>query len=288
MNTSFSKKRYIAEVNQKLEERYLSDKIKFVLNEQDKEYENRLKRRKIKSEFLSKYPGCFESLTFYNDGTFRDPKDIDTVYYSNGQYKTPQGKGTYSCVWTEDATGNRKKEIKRGAITNSTYPYIDQFFSGKTNNSNVGPLASNPQFSSSEPEVKTGESKPAKKIYNSAKDIKTSTEEGVRTIKNDPYEYKLIKCVWHFRKGPKNVKDWKSLANNQEAKNILNSKFPNDIKDCPKSTSSAYQSQDSEIDPKYQDTPSPASSASPTTSKDVFRKAMSNVPDYPKPDEKVY
>lgn len=34
MNTSFSKKRYIAEVNQRLEERYLSDKIKFVLNEQ--------------------------------------------------------------------------------------------------------------------------------------------------------------------------------------------------------------------------------------------------------------
>jgi len=279
MNTSFSKKRYIAEVNQRLEERYLSNKI--TIEEQttpipgyNAPMDTQLNVGKLNlsdNDWL-KYPCVTEmknkkkikSDDGYHTYHFSDQTGLYLIFYSNGLVLSKISKES-------------KTQRNNFCCVNGTIKYGADCLK-QSENQSLSPGS----------EVKTGESKPAKKLYNSAKDIKSSTEEGVRTIKNDPYEYKLIECVWHFRKGPKNVKDWKSLANNQEAKNILNSKFPNDIKDCPKSTSSAYQSQDSEIDPKYQDTPSPASSASPTTSKDVFRKAMSNVPDYPKPDEKVY
>jgi len=46
----------------------------------------------------------------------------------------------------------------------------------------------------------------------------------------------------------KNILNWKTLANNQKAIDYLNSKFPDDIKNCPKPTSPAYQAQDN-LDP---------------------------------------
>jgi len=50
-------------------------------------------------------------------------------------------------------------------------------------------------------------------------------DSGELRIPGDPYTYKLIDGVWHT-KGQK-IKDWKSLANDKEALDILNKTFPN-------------------------------------------------------------
>jgi len=50
-------------------------------------------------------------------------------------------------------------------------------------------------------------------------------DSGELKIPGDPYTYKLINGVWHT-KGQK-IKDWKSLANDKEALDILNKTFPN-------------------------------------------------------------
>ena len=53
-------------------------------------------------------------------------------------------------------------------------------------------------------------------------------DSGELRIPGDPYTYKLINGIWHT-KGQK-IKDWKSLANDKEAIEILNKKFPSFVK----------------------------------------------------------
>lgn len=55
---------------------------------------------------------------------------------------------------------------------------------------------------------------------------------GIYTTKGDPYQYKVVGCVW-YTKGKK-ITNWKSLGGNQRAIDILDGRFPNARKDCKK------------------------------------------------------
>ena len=55
-------------------------------------------------------------------------------------------------------------------------------------------------------------------------------DPGIYTTKGDPYQYKIVDCVW-YTKGKK-ITDWKSLEDNQKATDILDGRFPNARKKC--------------------------------------------------------
>lgn len=57
-------------------------------------------------------------------------------------------------------------------------------------------------------------------------------EEGVYTTPGDPYQYKVIECVWHAKGGPNNIQEWKSLAGNENASKILDGRYPEAKKGC--------------------------------------------------------
>jgi len=59
-----------------------------------------------------------------------------------------------------------------------------------------------------------------------------SVSNGIYTTKGDPYQYKIVNCVW-YTKG-KSITDWKSLEDNQKATDILDERFPNARKKCKK------------------------------------------------------
>ena len=64
-------------------------------------------------------------------------------------------------------------------------------------------------------------------------------EDGAYTTPGDPYQYKVVKCVW-FTKSWKNrgkiISDWISLSNNQKAITILDGRFPDARKNCSGNT----------------------------------------------------
>ena len=64
-------------------------------------------------------------------------------------------------------------------------------------------------------------------------------EDGAYTTPGDPYQYKVVECVW-FTKSWKNrgkiISDWISLANNQKAITILDGRFPDARKNCSGNT----------------------------------------------------
>jgi hypothetical protein len=64
---------------------------------------------------------------------------------------------------------------------------------------------------------------------NSSSD-ENSVSNGIYTTKGDPYQYKIVDCVW-YTKGKK-ITDWKSLKDNQKAIDILDGRFPNARKKC--------------------------------------------------------
>lgn len=53
-------------------------------------------------------------------------------------------------------------------------------------------------------------------------------EDGAYTTAGDPYQYKVIDGVWHTKGGrpPKVIQNWVSLANNTQAQDILDKRFP--------------------------------------------------------------
>ena len=53
---------------------------------------------------------------------------------------------------------------------------------------------------------------------------------GIYRTKGDPYQYKIIDCVW-YTKG-KSITNWKSLEDNQTANDLLDARFPNARKNC--------------------------------------------------------
>jgi hypothetical protein len=64
---------------------------------------------------------------------------------------------------------------------------------------------------------------------NSSSD-ENSVSNGIYTTKGDPYQYKIVNCVW-YTKGKK-ITDWKSLEDNKDATGILDGRFPNARKKC--------------------------------------------------------
>jgi hypothetical protein len=64
---------------------------------------------------------------------------------------------------------------------------------------------------------------------NSSSD-ENSVSNGIYTTKGDPYQYKIVDCVW-YTKG-KAITDWESLKDNKEATDILDGRFPNARKKC--------------------------------------------------------
>ncbi len=71
---------------------------------------------------------------------------------------------------------------------------------------------------------------------NSSSNVNT-VSNGIYTTKGDPYQYKIVNCVW-YTKSLKNrgkiIKDWKSLEGNEDANKILDGRFPNARKKCKK------------------------------------------------------
>ena len=59
-----------------------------------------------------------------------------------------------------------------------------------------------------------------------------SVSNGIYTTKGDPYQYKIVDCVW-YTKG-KAITDWESLDDNKNATDILDGRFPNARKNCNK------------------------------------------------------
>jgi len=60
-----------------------------------------------------------------------------------------------------------------------------------------------------------------------------SVSNGIYRTKGDPYQYKIVGCVW-YTKGKK-ITDWASLEGNQNATNILDGRFPGARKKCESS-----------------------------------------------------
>jgi hypothetical protein len=73
---------------------------------------------------------------------------------------------------------------------------------------------------------------------------------GIYTTKGDPYQYKIVNCVW-YTKGKKII-DWKSLENNQKATDILDGRFPNARKKCKETKPG-----ETKVDSKINSTPTP-------------------------------
>jgi hypothetical protein len=221
MNTSFSKKRCIAEVNQRIEERYFSNKIKFVLNEQAATADN--------------WPEKYNCVKGFSDGKRYNLEDGSAsylirgvFYYSNGRAYSPEHKRTFSY----ECNGNDIRHTANGIQKGEEAAGAGAAGAGAAGAGAAGAGAA-------------GARAPR---YNSQNDPNFKLDGTTRTIQKDPYQYKLINCVWHFRRGPKRTKEWTSLANDQKSIDYLNSKFPDDIKNCPKPTSPVYQAQDN-LDP---------------------------------------
>ena len=64
-----------------------------------------------------------------------------------------------------------------------------------------------------------------------------SVSNGIYTTKGDPYQYKVVDCIWYTKSREnrgKIIKDWKPLDGNQNATNILDGRFPKARKGCEK------------------------------------------------------
>ena len=60
-------------------------------------------------------------------------------------------------------------------------------------------------------------------------------EDGVYTTPGDPYQYKVVKCVWYtksWKNRGKIIKDWISLESNKKATDILDGRHPDARKNC--------------------------------------------------------
>jgi hypothetical protein len=64
-------------------------------------------------------------------------------------------------------------------------------------------------------------------------------EDGAYTTPGDPYQYKVVKCIWQtksWKNRGKIIKDWISLENNKKATDILDGRHPDARKNCGNTT----------------------------------------------------
>jgi hypothetical protein len=102
-------------------------------------------------------------------------------------------------------------------------------------------------------------------------------EDGVYTTPGDPYQYKVVECVWYtksWKNRGKIIKDWISLANNKKATDILDGRHPDARKNCngnttpqPVVTTGSTSTQDV-VNQQYGVTPQPNAQAEVQTTND--------------------
>jgi hypothetical protein len=83
-------------------------------------------------------------------------------------------------------------------------------------------------------------------------------EDGAYTTPGDPYQYKVVKCVWYtksWKNRGKIIKDWISLESNKKATDILDGRHPDARKNCNGNT-----------------TPQPVVTTGSTTTQDVVNQ----------------
>jgi hypothetical protein len=102
------------------------------------------------------------------------------------------------------------------------------------------------------------------KDYKKNRDNDTSTDDntesnGIYTTKGDPYQYKIVDCVWYTKSlenRGKIIKEWTPLDGNQDATDILDGRFPNARKECKKTDDNKIDGGQTIITPP-KPTPSP-------------------------------
>ena len=102
-------------------------------------------------------------------------------------------------------------------------------------------------------------------------------EDGAYTTPGDPYQYKVVECVWYtksWKNRGKIIKDWISLANNKKATDILDGRHPDARKNCngnttpqPVVTTGSTSTQDV-VNQQYGVSPQPNAQAEVQTTND--------------------
>ena len=107
-------------------------------------------------------------------------------------------------------------------------------------------------------------------------------DDGIYTTPGDPYQYKVVDCVWFTKsleQRGKIISDWTSLANNQKAIGILDGRFPEARQNCNGNTSSTTttttttgstvtQTPQDKLNQDYNVTPQPNAQAEVQTTND--------------------
>lgn len=76
-----------------------------------------------------------------------------------------------------------------------------------------------------------------KKEHGNSSSNNNSVSNGIYTTSGDPYQYKIVDCVWYTKSlenRGKIIKEWTPLDGNQKATDILDGRFPNARKECKK------------------------------------------------------
>lgn len=170
-----------------------------------------------------------------------------------------QAKKDLGCVLGRDS--NNKLYVKKGSCSLSTTPPrpnpIDDTWETITDSKLIQKLSSGigDFINKIKTEVPSIVQDGTKWVYKKSDDLKgfwkkyqkehghssssneNSVSNGIYTTKGDPYQYKVIDCVWYTKSlenRGKIIKDWTPLDGNQNATNILDGRFPKARKGCEK------------------------------------------------------
>jgi hypothetical protein len=137
---------------------------------------------------------------------------------SGGGNTTTSSWDNYPCVVELAKSKGISKE------SNNSYVIDDfrYFPNGRKGNISTRKIVN---FTCNDPEFKKSNSSGGNSSSN-----ENSVSNGIYTTKGDPYQYKIVDCVW-YTKG-KAITDWKSLEDNKDATGILDGRFPNARKNC--------------------------------------------------------
>jgi hypothetical protein len=152
----------------------------------------------------------------------------DLSWAKNSQFcKSSRGGNTNTSTWdnypcvVELAKSKGVSPDKNNAYTIGGFRYY-------SNGRKVNSKGEKYNFTCNDPEFKQsiggGGNPPSSDVH--------SESNGIYTTKGDPYQYKVVGCVW-YTKGKK-ITNWASLEGNQNATNILDGRFPGARKECKK------------------------------------------------------
>jgi len=228
MNTSFSKRRHIQESNLMVEQRFLTEKVMQTLTElaNTKKYEKDLENDPDWGDKFTCIKGLSKQVG--KDGKPYKPtvyryKDDGSLIYVNGRLwdNVTNSKKMYYwyCKSTDESIhitsfsdlDDRIKSLEQGL---AIYP--------KSSTDNQPPQG-NPDA------APQGQTK-----ITAANDPTFPKEEGMFLTDKDPYQYKVVECMWYVRRGPKEklLKNWVSLEAKPDAITELDKRFPEARKNC--------------------------------------------------------